>query len=241
MDYPLARLGSREFEQLLQSLCKARLGPRVEAFGDGPDGGRDAVIRGRIIWSEDDVWDGYTIMQAKFRQRLLGTDLDTKWFTEQVEGELKNWVAYKSRGTRKRRVKEWKRTGIRPAVAVWTPAQLAQFLAFIRSHRLFAMFQLIAMRGLRRGEACGLKWEDLDLDEGLAYLSRQIQEGTDGRLRACPLKTESSCRAVAMAPQTVTVLRAHHSWQSRWLSESGIKTQGWVFTDEIGRPLSPTA
>ena len=45
MDYPLARLGAREFEQLLQSLCKARLGPRVEAFGDGPDGGRDAVIR----------------------------------------------------------------------------------------------------------------------------------------------------------------------------------------------------
>lgn len=42
---------------------------------------------------------------------------------------------------------------------------------------------------LRRGETCGLKWEDLDLDEGLAYLSRQIQEGPDGRLRACPLKT----------------------------------------------------
>jgi integrase len=42
-----------------------------------------------------------------------------------------------------------------------------------------------------------------------------------------------------MDPQTVTVLRAHRSWQGRWLSESGIETQGWVFTDEIGRPLSP--
>ena len=139
----------------------------------------------------------------------------------------------------KRRVKEWKRTGIRPAVAVWTPAQLAQFLASVGSHRLFALFHLIAMRGLRRGEACGLKWEDLDLDEGLAYLSRQVQEGPDGRLRACPLKTESSRRAVALDPQTVTVFRAHRSWQNRWLSESGIETQGWVFTDEIGRPLSP--
>jgi hypothetical protein len=37
----------------------------------------------------------------------------------------------------------------------------------------------------------------------------------------------------------VTVLRAHHSWQGRWLSESGIETQGWVFSDEIGRPISP--
>jgi hypothetical protein len=82
-------------------------------------------------------------------------------------------------------------------------------------------------------------WEDLDLDERLAYLSRQVQEGQDGRLQACPLKTESSCRAVAMDPQTVTVLRAHHSWQGRRLSESGIETQGWVFPDEIGRPISP--
>jgi integrase len=139
----------------------------------------------------------------------------------------------------KRRVKEWKRTGVRPAVAVWTPEQLAAFLAFIGSHRLFAVFHLIAMRGLRRSEACGLKWEDLDLDEGLAYLSRQIQEGPDGRLRACPLKTESSCRAVALDPLTVSVFRAHRSWQHRWLSESGIASRGWVFTDEIGRPLSP--
>jgi integrase len=152
------------------------------------------------------------------------------------------------RGTRphavvwtRRRVAEWQRTGMRPGVAVWTPAQLARFLASIGSHRLFAVFHLIAMRGLRRGEACGLRWEDLDLDleEGLAYVSRQVQEGPDGRLRACPLKTESSRRAVALGPQTVTVLRAHRSWQSRWLSESGIPSQGWVFTDETGRPLPP--
>jgi hypothetical protein len=55
----------------------------------------------------------------------------------------------------KRGVEEWKRTGIRPAVAVWTPAQLAQFLASIGSHRLFAVFHLIAMRGLRRGRRAG--------------------------------------------------------------------------------------
>jgi hypothetical protein len=77
----------------------------------------------------------------------------------------------------------------------------AQFLASIGSHRLFALFHLIAMRGLRQGRSRHAGWwEDLDLDEGLAYLSRQVQEGQDGRLQACPLKTESSCRAVAMDP-----------------------------------------
>jgi integrase len=97
---------------------------------------------------------------------------------------------------------EW--TGIRPAVAVWTPGQLAEFLVSIAGHRLFAVYRLIGMRALRRGEACGLRWEDLDLDQGLAYISRQVQHGADRKLRACPLKTESSRRAVGVGPPPVT-------------------------------------
>lgn len=62
------------------------------------------------------------------------------------------------------RVAEWQRTGIRPPVAVWTPAQTARFLDAIRGHRLYAAYHLIALRGLRRGEAAGLRWCDIDLD-----------------------------------------------------------------------------
>jgi hypothetical protein len=47
-----------------------------------------------------------------------------------------------------RRVLEWRRTGDRPVVAVWTPAQLAQFLSAIAGHPMFAAYHLIAMRGL---------------------------------------------------------------------------------------------
>jgi integrase len=65
----------------------------------------------------------------------------------------------------KRRVQEWQRTGERPVVAVWTPEQLVQFLSAIAGHPMFAAYHIISMRGLRRGEACGLVWDDLDLDE----------------------------------------------------------------------------
>jgi integrase len=140
----------------------------------------------------------------------------------------------------KRRVQEWRRTGERPVVAVWTPAQLAQFLSAIAGHPMFAAYHLVAMRGLRRGEACGLTWDDLDLDEGIAYISRQLQQGADGQLKACPLKTESSRRAVALDPETVLVLRAQRSRQNRHFSKAGITSEGWVFAHEDGEPLSPS-
>lgn len=140
----------------------------------------------------------------------------------------------------KRRVKEWRRTGERPVVAVWTPEQLAQFLSSIAGHQLSAAYHLIAMRGLRRGEACGLMWDDLDLDEGIAYISRQLQQETDGQLQACPLKTESSLRAVALDPETVIVLRAYRSRQDRQFAKAGITPKGWVFTHGNGEPLSPS-
>src|SRR5258708_5392449 len=75
----------------------------------------------------------------------------------------------------RRQVKQWQRSGIRPAVAVWTPAQTAAFLTAITGHRLHAVYHLIALRGLRRGEAAGLRWCDVDLEHKVAYISWQLQ------------------------------------------------------------------
>ena len=50
----------------------------------------------------------------------------------------------------------WQAEGWRSAVGVWTAAQTAQFLRQVRGHRLYALFHLTALRGLRRGEAAGL-------------------------------------------------------------------------------------
>jgi len=80
----------------------------------------------------------------------------------------------------------------------------------------------------------------LDLDEGVAYISRQLQQGADGQLKACPLKTESSRRAIALDPETVLVLRAQRSRQDRHFSQAGITSEGWVFAHEDGEPLSPS-
>jgi integrase len=60
---------------------------------------------------------------------------------------------------------------------VWTTVQTAKFLDSIRWHRLYAAHHLIALRGLRRGEAAGLRWCDVDLDGKTAVISQQFRAG----------------------------------------------------------------
>ncbi|MGW1722341.1 NACHT domain-containing protein [Streptomyces sp. NPDC002306] len=103
MDYDLTRLGSREFEHLSQALAIQVLGPGVQAFGDGPDGGREADFRGKLNFphpSPHDPWDGYGVLQAKFLQRPRDTSRDTAWLLGQLRAELRQWANPKSKRSR---------------------------------------------------------------------------------------------------------------------------------------------
>ncbi len=72
------------------------------------------------------------------------------------------------------RFKVWLATPRPSPVMVWTPAQLGDFLDHAAADRLYALYHLIAFRGLRRGEACGARWVDAELDEGLLATARQL-------------------------------------------------------------------
>jgi len=65
----------------------------------------------------------------------------------------------------------WHLEGWRPAVGVWTAAQTAQFLAQVRGHRLYALFHLTALRGLRRGDK-------------IQHRGREVPDGDPARTRA---------------------------------------------------------
>lgn len=138
------------------------------------------------------------------------------------------------------RVTEWQRTGIRPPVAVWTPTQTATFLNAIRGHRLYAAYHLIALRGLRRGEACGLRWCDIDLEAATAVISSQLQQ-YDGHVIACPPETGCSERIIALDRTTVAALRAHRAGQRAERAAAGIRYRdsGYVITRPNGDPMAP--
>ncbi len=104
----------------------------------------------------------------------------------------------------------------------------------------YPLFHLIAYRGLRRGEAVGLRWQELDLDTGQARITRQVVQ-LGWRTEVGEPKTDSGARTVSLDTTTVAVLR---SWRVTQVAERDRWGQAWraaglVFTREDGSPLHP--
>ena len=125
----------------------------------------------------------------------------------------------------------------------WTAPQLAQFLGSLDDERLSAAFVLLATTGMRRGEALGLRWSDVDLDAGRLSIVQTITTVRD-RPVISPPKTARSRRLVSLDPETVAALRDHRRRQNEErlrAGESWSATGDIVFTNEVGEPVHPSA
>lgn len=141
-------------------------------------------------------------------------------------------------------VARWRETGEKPSgVMVWTPTQVGEFLDHAEGDRLYALFYLIAFRGLRRGEAVGQEWADIDLGKGTLRVSKTIVQDGWTPVASVP-KTEDSEAVISLGPATVQTLAEH---RARQLGErvarleKGLPWQdtGKVFVQEDGTWLHP--
>jgi integrase len=116
----------------------------------------------------------------------------------------------------------------------------AAFLVATAGHRLHVVWRLVLTRGLRRGEVCGLKWEDIDLDSGHLRIRRALLE-FGGRVTVDTPKSRKSARVVSLDAETVRLLREHRRQQAteRLAAGSAYELDDWVTADEIGRPYRP--
>lgn len=125
---------------------------------------------------------------------------------------------------------------------VWEPAQVGRFLDSNAHHRLYALYHLIAFTGMRRGEAMGLHWTDVNLDAQLLVIHWQVTDAGKGPMLGAP-KTDSGARVVPIDGFTVEVLRRHRERQDeerqRW--GEAWEDNGLVFTKENGAILRPDA
>lgn len=126
-----------------------------------------------------------------------------------------------------------------PEMTTWTGAELSKFLSFTGSDRYGPAFTFLATTGMRRGEALGLTWGDVDLEAGTVSVRRtsiavahRIQEG----------KTKTGkARVIELDARTVATLRTLRAQQAaeKLAMGAGYQDQGLLFALPDGRPYHP--
>lgn len=129
-----------------------------------------------------------------------------------------------------------------PEMQTWSGPELARFLAAEEGSRYYPAFHLLATTGMRRGEALGLRWSDIDLEGGRLGI-RQTLTVVKHELRFANRTKTGKGRPVDLDAGTVAVLKA---WKARQAAERLQMGGGWhsddgdlVFTLPDGRPYHP--
>jgi integrase len=122
----------------------------------------------------------------------------------------------------------------RPESLTWTADQLRTFREGTRSSRHWTAYLLLATSGMRRGEALGLRWHDLDLDAGRASIRQTVIAVRHTAMLGTP-KTAKGRRTVTLDKGTVAALREHRKRQA---AERLLMGAGWTDIDLGFRAMS---
>jgi integrase len=100
-----------------------------------------------------------------------------------------------------------------------------------------------AFTGVRRGEVVALKWENVDLDRGVASIVESAQRLQGRGIVVQPTKSAAGHRGIALDPDTVEVLRIHRGQQllNRMELNGAYDDNGLVFPGPLGKLLDPSA
>lgn len=100
----------------------------------------------------------------------------------------------------------------REEITPWSADEARRFLLFVRNHPLYPAFLLLMVYGVRRGETLGLRWSDIDWDNGIIHIRQQLQQ-IGNHLEVGPVKTSAGRRNLPLLPiirRALTELREQH-------------------------------
>lgn len=127
--------------------------------------------------------------------------------------------------------------------AVLDEKQVAQLIECLQAEpiRYRAAIMLILYTGLRRGELCGLNWDDVDLDKGIIHVTKALLYSPRKGVFEGETKTRQSKRAVTIPGDMIKLLKDYKHDQALAKFALGDQWQdsGKVFTNEYGAPMPP--
>ena len=110
--------------------------------------------------------------------------------------------------------------------------QLNRFMEVIKSdERWYEFFYTEITTGLRKGEICGLKWEDFDEHCGTLKIKRSVGRTKSGAMLIGKTKTETGSREILLPPSTSKLL------QNRKINS----VSEWIFPNfrNAEKPINP--
>lgn len=125
----------------------------------------------------------------------------------------------------------------REEMQILQPEEIRLFLANC-SAKFYPLAVTAVFTGMRRGELIGLKWSDIDWNKGQIYVGRSVYDG-----KFVEPKSESSRRAINMAPILIDTLKKHRETQKN--ANKVIELAGYlesldlVFPNGEGKPQNP--
>lgn len=112
---------------------------------------------------------------------------------------------------------------------ILTRAELDDFLTVVEQDEVWRdFFQTELMTGLRRGEICGLQWNDFDEDTGTLKVCRTLHSQRKGEYTVGETKTNHGMRTIILPKSVASILR------QRKMDAIG----PWIFPDPV-KPEDP--
>jgi integrase len=120
----------------------------------------------------------------------------------------------------------------RPWIGIEQVRELVRFSRF-RDPEMEVVVRLAALAGLRRGEVCGLRWSDVDLEAGTLTVRRN-RTVANGIVGESSPKTAGSASTIAVDPETVVALERHRRRRAEVIDAAVPSTEYVVCTPAGG-------
>ena len=110
---------------------------------------------------------------------------------------------------------------------ILTRAELDAFLAVVEQDEVWRdFFQTELMTGLRRGEICGLQWNDFDEEAGTLKVCRTLHSQRKGEYTVGETKTNQGMRTIILPHSVTEILRRRKADAiSQWIFPDPVKPE----------------
>ena len=89
----------------------------------------------------------------------------------------------------------------------WSDASIAAYMAALVDHKHRLPLTLGIVLGLRRGEICGVRWQDIDFDRAELHVVNQRIRLDSGQIIDAPPKSAASVRVLPIPEELMRLLR----------------------------------